>query len=225
MQRDEVAALPVEHIYVKDLWSILIPMAKGKSVLNVGAAGNVEYYLEGRRELWMHERLKSLAADLVGLDIDEDSVAFANARGEALVVGNCETAQLGRQFDLIVLSEVIEHVNAPVAAITNLVRHLKPQGKLFITTPNPTYYGTALRAVLNSPLNIYYDHVTTFFPENFAVICRRLGLKMTGVYFYNAGNVRSPALRVRSWVARQMGRLRSRMSSNFIVVIESASSR
>ena len=31
--------------------------------------------------------------------------------GEGLQVGNCETVQLGRTFDLVVFSEVIEHVN------------------------------------------------------------------------------------------------------------------
>ena len=126
MQRNEVVTLPVMPSYVPDLWSLLAPLAGGKAVLNIGAAGNVEYYLDGRRELWMHDRLKSSATDLVGVDLDEESVAYANARGESLVVGNCETMQLGRKFDLVVFSEVIEHVNAPSAAVDNLMRHLKP---------------------------------------------------------------------------------------------------
>ena len=197
MQRNEVVNLPVTPTYVRDLWALLTPLAEGKAVLNVGAAGNVEYYLDGRNDLWMHERLKSLANELVGLDIDAESVAFANARGESLLLGDCETVALDRQFDLIVFSEVIEHVNAPVSALSNLMRHLSPNGKLFITTPNPTYYGTVLRALLNRSLNVYYDHVTAYFPENLVVMCQRLGLKVTGIHFYNVKDVRTPELKIR----------------------------
>ena len=220
MQRTEVVALPLVPSYVHDLWSFLAPLAKGKAVLNIGAAGNVEYYLDGRRGLWMHDWLKSIASELVGLDLDEESVAFANARGEALLVGNCETVQLGRKFDLIVLSEVIEHVNAPAAALENLVGHLNPGGKLFITTPNPTYYGTLLRAVLDRSLNVYYDHVSAFFPENLAVLCQRLGIEISAIHFFNTMDQRSAGLRLRSWIARQIGRLFPRLASNFILILE-----
>ena len=220
MQRNEVVNLPVSPTYVRDLWALLTPLAEGKSVLNVGAAGNVEYYLDGRNDLWMHERLKSLASELVGLDIDAESVAFANARGESLLLGNCETVELDKKFDLIVLSEVIEHVNAPVSAIANLMRHLKPDGKLFITTPNPTYYGTVLRALLNRSLNVYYDHVTAYFPENLVVMCQRLGLRVIGIHFYNVKDVRTLDLKLRSWVAQQIGRLLNRYGSNFVLIVE-----
>lgn len=220
MQRNEVAVLPVVPTYAYDLWSVLGPLAKGKAVLNIGAAGNVEFYMDGRRHLWMHERLRSIAGELMGLDIDAESVAYANARGENLVLGNCETVQLGRRFDLVVLSEVIEHVNAPVAAIDNLIQHLKPGGKLFITTPNPTHYGTVLRALFNRSVSVYYDHVTAYFPENLVVICRRLGLKVAGIQFYNVKDIRTPGLRFRSWIGHQIGRICHRYASNFIVVVE-----
>ena len=220
MQRNEVVTLPVMPSYVPDLWSLLAPLAGGKAVLNIGAAGNVEYYLDGRRELWMHDRLKSSATDLVGVDIDEESVAYANARGEALLVGDCETMQLGRKFDLVVFSEVIEHVNAPSAAVDNLMRHLKPGGKLFVTTPNPTYYGTVLRALLGRSLNVYYDHVAAYFPENLVVLCQRLGFKVSAVHFFNTMDRRSTGLRVKSWLARQIGRVIPRYASNFILIVE-----
>jgi 2-polyprenyl-3-methyl-5-hydroxy-6-metoxy-1,4-benzoquinol methylase len=220
MQRNETTKLPSVPTYVRNIWQLLAPLAKGKAVLNIGAAGNVEYYLDGHRDLWMHDKLKPLARELVGLDIDRESVAYANARGESLLLGNCEDVELAREFDLIVLSEVIEHVYSPTAALANLARHLAPGGKLFITTPNPTYYGTVLRAFFNRSLHIYYDHITAYFPENLVVLSRRLGLKVTGIHFYNVTDVRSANLKFRSWMARQIGQLIHRYSSNFILIIE-----
>ncbi len=220
MQKNEVVVLPVTPNYINDLWALLGALAKDKSVLNVGAAGNVEYYLDGRRELWMHDQLKTLASGVVGLDIDEESVRYANAHGENITLGNCESIQLGQKFDLVVLSEVIEHVNAPVMAIDNLARHLKPGGKIFITTPNPTHYGTVLRALLFRSQSIYYDHVAAFFPENLVVVCRRLGLRVSGIHYYNVVDRRTANMRFRSFLARQVGRVFHRFSSNFIFIID-----
>ena len=56
------------------MWSLVTAVAKTKPVLNIGADGDVEYYLDGRRDLWMHERLKSLASAVVGSDTDEITV-------------------------------------------------------------------------------------------------------------------------------------------------------
>ncbi len=221
MQRDEIVVLERRPGRCPDLWGFLEPFVTGAAVLNVGAAGNVERYLEGHRSEWLHAWLSERAADLVGLDIDEESIEFARTRGEtSLVCGDCETVDLGRQFDVIVFSEVIEHVASPVRALDNLLRHLSPEGCILLTTPNPTYYAGLVRAFVNAPMGIYYDHVTAFFPENVVVICNRLGACVTDVRFYNTRDRRTLGMRLKSSVAGFVGRLIPRLGSNFVCVIE-----
>lgn len=44
---------------------------------------------------------------------------------------------LGRKFDTIVMLAVIEHLTQPGKALCQIAAHLKPGGRLLITTPSP----------------------------------------------------------------------------------------
>jgi SAM-dependent methyltransferase len=70
------------------------------------------------------------AASVDVLDIDPD-----NAR--ATVVGDlCEPATLaGRAFDAAVVTQTLQYVSDPVAALRNLLQSLQPGGALLVTVP------------------------------------------------------------------------------------------
>jgi SAM-dependent methyltransferase len=82
----------------------------------------------------------STGCEVVGVDVDAGSVAharsansFPNAAFE-LIPGS--TFDLGREFDLIICSEVLEHLEVPQPLIDTMARHLAPGGRLFVTVPN-----------------------------------------------------------------------------------------
>lgn len=220
MQRDEVVRLSVPPRVLVDPFAYILGYAKGSRVLNVGASGGVEHYLPMQRDSWLHHRLGVVAADLVGIDIDADSVAFAAQHGVDLLVADCETSSFAQKFELIVMSDVIEHVDSPLRAIENLAKHLTPSGRLLITTPNPNHYGLVLRAWLGRRAGVYYDHVCEFLPEHFHVISRRLGLKLTDVVFFSHLDTRSFGNRLKSHLARLIGRLVPRSHSSLMVVLQ-----
>jgi 2-polyprenyl-3-methyl-5-hydroxy-6-metoxy-1,4-benzoquinol methylase len=224
MQRSEVTEITTKLCSLRDARRFILHMAQSRRVLNVGAAGNVEYYLPDRRQLWLHASLEGLAADLVGIDVDIDSVGYANRFGEKLVIANCETMKLTDKFELIVLSEVIEHLDAPGTALKNLIQHLTTEGKIVVTTPNPTHVGIVLRAILGRTLGVYYDHVVAFFPENIKALCARYGYRMSELYFFTPTDERSSLLRIKSAVIRFIGRIVPRLNSSFLAVLEPDSS-
>lgn len=45
--------------------------------------------------------------------------------------------QLDRQFDTILMLAVVEHLSQPQKALCQALEHLKPDGRLLITTPSP----------------------------------------------------------------------------------------
>ena len=220
MQRDEIVNLSVLPRVLVDPFQFIIDSARGKRVLNAGASGGVEYYLPERRESWLHHRLANVATELVGVDIDDESVKFAALHGVELLVDNCETCRFQRAFELIVMSDVIEHVNAPLRAIDNLAQQLAPEGRLLITTPNPTHYGLVIRAWLGLSTTVYYDHVTSFLPEHFQAICTRLGLHLTDVAFFSHVDKRTAGKSIKSRLARLIGRFAPRSHGTFLVVIQ-----
>lgn len=220
MQKSETIILSVIPETLPDVFQFILSVASGKSVLNIGATGGIEFYLPDNKELWLHHRLKKVANELIGVDIDNDSICFAAKHGVDIINANCETMQLGRRFDLIVMSDVVEHLNAPGRAIQNLVDHLKPTGKLVITTPNPTYYGTLFRAIIGKRLDVYYDHVSCFLPEHFQAMCNRFGYRLSAVYFFGHTDRRNFRNIVKSKIGILLGRLSKRLYGSVLVVIE-----
>jgi SAM-dependent methyltransferase len=87
--------------------------------------------------------LARLGARVRGLDIDAHDVATLNARAREMrldnltaVVEDAFTFRHDARYDVIVASEVMEHVLDPDALLDNMVRHMEPGGLLIVTTPN-----------------------------------------------------------------------------------------
>lgn len=94
----------------------------------------------GCRELPYFQTIGTDSYHLLVVDLDLESVLhvvglrLANVNG---VVTNVEYLALQpSSFDLIICTEVIEHINDDTAAIARMSEALKPDGTLFITTPN-----------------------------------------------------------------------------------------
>jgi SAM-dependent methyltransferase len=74
----------------------------------------------------------------VGIEPDQAARSIASRHGEVFA-GTAEAlpaAVEGRQFDLVLLSHVLEHCIDPVAALRNVKRLLKPAGVAIVEVPN-----------------------------------------------------------------------------------------
>lgn len=219
MQRQEITILPVRPRQLSNALGKIVNMANGLRVLNVGASGGVEHYLPHNRVNWLHQNLSEAASELVGIDIDQDSINFAAEHGVHILFADCETYQAKSKFDLIVMSDVIEHVNSAVPAIENLARQLNADGCIVITTPNLTHYGLVLKSWFGRVTSVYYDHTAGFLPEHFNVIGNRLGLNLSEIYFFSHSDLRSNSMRIKSALARLMGFFIPRSHSSVMVVL------
>jgi 2-polyprenyl-3-methyl-5-hydroxy-6-metoxy-1,4-benzoquinol methylase len=217
---EEVVALQARPARVRDGYGEILRAAAGKRVLNVGAAGNVERYLPGHEADWLHWQIQQVAGEAVGTDIDGPAVAHARRHGYDLRIHNCEDEPLDGRFDVIVMADVLEHVERPGPALANLVAHLAPGGRLLVTTPNPQYYATVARAALGLPLNVFWDHTLAFMPENLQAWCNRHGHRLAAVKFYTPMDRRSGAVRVKSLAGRLVGAAFPRLNAAFLAEIE-----
>lgn len=107
-----------------------IPDFHKLSVLEVGCAegGLLEVFME-------------LGMDVAGIELDPERAAIANQKNAKLnvMVGDIMDAELtkkiGKQFDFVIMREVIEHVPNKYAAFKNLEALTKEEGYLFISFP------------------------------------------------------------------------------------------
>ena len=90
----------------------------------------------------------------LGVDSDEATIAFAQ---EANVLANLTFGtEISGQFDLVIASEVLEHVDDPVAFLRSLRDRLATgSGRLVLTTPNgfgPFEMAAAVERVVHGPV-------------------------------------------------------------------------
>ncbi len=120
---------------LRDRFEVVLPYLRGRSVLDLGCASRY-----GRPD-WLHGLLADEVSDLVGLDINADTVAKLVADGYAAEVGDARDFDLHRTFDVVFAGELIEHLDDVRGFLTSVRRHLGPGGRLVLTTPNAFYVG------------------------------------------------------------------------------------
>ncbi len=85
-------------------------------------------------------RLDAGAAQAVGLDIEHERACDAHVKTARVV---CAAGELlpfpANYFDLVLSHEVLEHVQDDLAAVCEIVRALRPGGRLVLFCPNRGY--------------------------------------------------------------------------------------
>lgn len=112
--------------------------------------------------------------------------ALLAARGDLAAVYDGDLGaglDLGRAWDVIVCSEVLEHVDDDGAALDALVRHLRPGGRLYLSVP--------LRDDLWTQVDDAVGHRRRYAAGALAALCRARDLtvladRATGFPLYNA---------------------------------------
>lgn len=116
---------------------------QGLSVLDIGCGGGL-----------LSEPMARLGATVTGVDASEKNIAVAalHAEQSALAIDYRATtaealAQTGARFDVILNTEVIEHVSDPELLLHACAELLKPGGVMVVTTLNRTAKSYALAIV------------------------------------------------------------------------------
>lgn len=115
---------------------MVLDFCRGHDVLDIGAGEHdVSFFSE---EGWEHGRIAKVAKRVVAAELMLDLCEHYNAKGfDFRCVDATSDVDLGDRFDRVFVGDVIEHVNDPVALLTFAKRHLRPNGRILVTTPNP----------------------------------------------------------------------------------------
>jgi len=160
----------------------------GLSVLDIGMVGHaIENSFKAD---WRHDNIRKIAARTVGLDIAEKAVLELQRKGyDVRLVDATSEVDIGERFDRVVLGDVIEHVDNPVALLRFAARHLAENGLVVCTTPNPMYIGNALEIIRNGVLIANAEHISWITPTNALELAFRSGLSLKRRHHYSgAGN-------------------------------------
>jgi len=130
--------------------------------------------------------IKQQGYNIIGLDISSDAIRKAKRQfGDYYVCSDVYSFSSNNpgEFDMVIITEVIEHVSDPKTFCKMLVNLLKVGGKLVATTPNKS----AFPREENWATELPPIHLTWFSETSFKSIARQLNLTLS-FFDYSAFN-------------------------------------
>ena len=124
---------------------------------------------------FLFKRIHEANPNVLGVDIDPDGVEQLKQQGFNAVCADVETMDLGRQFDTIIAGEIIEHLENCGLFLRNMRRHLKDDGVIIISTPNPFYCGQTWKIWRYGRPMVHEDHMNWQDPTTLDALLRRTG--------------------------------------------------
>ncbi len=157
---------------------LLTELCSKKSVVHVGFADHLEL-IEPKiqKNQWLHKRIMDVSSQCIGVDLNEEAVIFVK---EKLNIENVYTSDLINsppleeitlnKWDILLLGEIIEHIDNPVMFLKNLNdKYGSSVGSLIVTAPNAFRYKNA-KVFMNKEEYINSDHRYWLTPYTLAKI-------------------------------------------------------
>lgn len=170
----------------KDL--IISQINEDDKVLAIGCVkhslGNID--LEDEDD-FLFTKLNAHADHVIGVDIVEEGIEELNRLGYEAYVEDAQEMNLNQKFDKIVAGEVIEHIENPGRFLKRCQEHLKPSGKIIITTPNPRRLQMLLWFLFNEDQPGNPEHTMWFDWFVMEELASRVGLELDSYSSYAPG--------------------------------------
>jgi 2-polyprenyl-3-methyl-5-hydroxy-6-metoxy-1,4-benzoquinol methylase len=135
-------------------------------ILDVGCGPGI-FLLEAKKRGW----------EVFGTEFTDKQITFLQEKGITAKKGKLSIEMFEKSyFDVIVSSEVIEHINNPLEELNLFHRMLRKGGLVYITTPN---FNAIERYLLRGKYEIieYPEHLCYYTPKTIDLLLRNTGFK------------------------------------------------
>jgi 2-polyprenyl-3-methyl-5-hydroxy-6-metoxy-1,4-benzoquinol methylase len=179
--RPDYADFSSEVAYDDHKIRFVVKHARGRDVLDIGCVQhNPENY---RSKYWVHRALAGVSKSLLGIDLFGEGVRFLQELGYNVRPADAQAFQLDQRFDVIVAGDIIEHLEDFGVFVDYCKAHLRPGGRLLISTPNPWYWRNVAKAALIGEVNTNPEHTCWLCPRTLRQLLARHGLGIAAVEF------------------------------------------
>jgi len=143
-------------------------------VLDVGFLGQG---IKLGEENWPHGLMQTRAKEVFGLDLKIDREAFPDT--VHYIEGSAENFSFpGTTFDLVFAGDLIEHLPNPGLFLESVKRHLAPNGRLLLTTPNAFNLFNLTEKLSKQEPTVNADHTCYFNVKTLRVLLAKCGFEL-----------------------------------------------
>lgn len=166
-------------------------LVQDKKIMHVGCVDHNMESIEKKikKNKWLHAILDKSSKECLGIDIKEDEIKAIrekfNFDVHALDITTKHDVITSRNFDYLLLPDVLEHIGNPVEFIAKVRENYKENiDKLVITVPNGFNHKTFKQAANNIEV-INTDHRFWFTPYTIAKVLFDAGFEIEEVLTYD----------------------------------------
>ena len=172
-------------------WDLILRRCTKRTVLHLGCIGETDRTRREKLEalqsgLALHPHLMKVAAEVIGIDLDAESIELAKLHlgVPGLFVGDVEHLEkisLDRTFDVILFGDLIEHLSCPGMAFDGIRRFMSINSELIISTPN----AFSLPANIKFSLGCWREgdeHVAAYSAFTLPTALERNGFRLTELF-------------------------------------------
>ena len=160
--------------------SRILNLVKGKEVLDIGCTWIDD---DGT---WVHGDMLKVAKSVTGIDITD--VDKFKAKGYDIIQQSAdEPYDLKRKFEVIVAAEVLDHTTNLGTFISNVKRHLKPDGIFVVVMHNPQAFEFFLEQLFFKGSLRIYQHTHWQNETTMKNLLDRYDMKLIRREFYHYG--------------------------------------
>lgn len=128
----------------------------------------------------------------------------------------------GSSFDLIVSTEVIEHLENPRAVFREFYRMLRPGGQLIVTIPNQESIRAFVALLFRGHFVAFLDscypaHITALLRKDFERICSEIGFETPIFIYTDSGSI--PKIPRILWQDITLNLLKGRLFSDNVMIV------
>jgi 2-polyprenyl-3-methyl-5-hydroxy-6-metoxy-1,4-benzoquinol methylase len=186
-----------------------------------GLAGSLLDFGAGRGDLLQLLHARGGFASLTGVDIFSRPSEFPGAI-DWIEQDLNQPLVIARQFDVVVCSEVIEHLENPRLTLRSIHEALKPAGVLLLTMPNQESLRSLAALLIRGHFVSFLDscypaHITALLRTDLSRICRECHFESPTFAFSNHGLV--PRLTSTTWQRLSLGALTGRWFSDNLAMV------
>lgn len=202
----------------------LLGLCLGKRVLHIGCADHLPLIHQKMQQgKWLHALLCETASECTGIDINEEAVKFITEKLHIKDVYHADITKSfpdelsDRNWDIVVMGEILEHVDNPVDFLSQLQQQLSHKAsQLIITVPN-SFNRLVMKDIQRNTEDINSDHMYHFTPYTLGRVLYKSGFSSPEFQF--ADRVALPCFQKITNTLKKLFRLKRQFKAGYFATL------